>query len=221
MFELGNRLAKCASFVREGAKLVDIGSDHGYLPVYLLKKEKVKTAIAADIGEKPLAYAKSNAAKYMVDVKCILSDGFENIEPSMVSDAVIAGMGGELISNIISKAEWLKENDRQLILQPMTAEYELRLWLSENAYSIIKEETTVDDGKVYTVMLVKANNNSKLNEIELYMGKIVPHSPYSDKYAQKIVKRLSRKLIGYKHNNNIEDIVKTEKLISEIEEMYL
>ncbi len=213
----------CGSFVRENALLADIGSDHGYLPVSLFKSGKVKSAIAADIGEGPLSYARKNAARYSADVECILSDGFENIKPDSFTDAVIAGMGGELISSIISKADYLRNSKYRLILQPMTAEPDLRSWLSENGFLIEEEKACFDSGKIYTVMCVSyvGEENSKISEVQIYLGKLTPQSEESKRYAEKVVKRLKNTAFGASHRGETKKAEQTERLIAEIEEEYL
>ncbi len=222
MFTLGNRLLLCSSFVRDNTRLVDIGSDHGYLPVYLLKNGRVKSAIAADIGEGPLSYAKKNAAKYRADIECVLSDGFKNIDPNSFDDAVIAGMGGELISAILSKAEFLKSPRYRLILQPMTAEPELRIWLSENGFAIDEEKACTDSGKLYTVMCVSfvGKDKSKISEEEIYVGKLNPEEELSCEYAKKVVKRLNNRIFGAKHRGETDEAEKISSLVSKIEELY-
>ncbi len=222
MFTLGNRLFLCSSFVRENSRFADIGSDHGYLPVYLMKNGRVKSAIAADIGEGPLSYARKNAAKYNADIECILSDGFKNIDPNSFDDAVIAGMGGELISTIISNAEFLKNTNYRLILQPMTAEPELRIWLSENGFVIEEEKACTDSGKLYTVMCVSFadKEKSKITEEEIYVGKLNPNDELSREYAKKVVKRLNNRIFGANHRGEIEEAEKINALVSKIEEMY-
>lgn len=222
MFTLGNRLFLCSSFVRENSRFADIGSDHGYLPVYLMKNGRVKSAIAADIGEGPLSYARKNAAKYNADIECILSDGFKNINPNSFDDAVIAGMGGELISTIISNAEFLKNPNYRLILQPMTAEPELRTWLSENGFVIEEEKACTDSGKLYTVMCVSFadKEKSKITEEEIYVGKLNPNDELSREYAKKVVKRLNNRIFGAKHRGETDEAEKIGALVSRIEEMY-
>lgn len=222
MFTLGNRLFLCSSFVRENSRLADIGSDHGYLPVYLMKNGRVKSAIAADIGEAPLSYARKNAAKYRADVKCILSDGFKNIDPDSFDDAVIAGMGGELISAIISNAEFLKNPRYRLILQPMTAEPELRVWLSENGFVIEEEKACVDSGKLYTVMCVSfgGKEKSEISEEEVYVGKLNPNDELSREYAKKVIKRLNNRIFGARHRGETDKAERIGGLVSKIEEIY-
>jgi len=94
-FSIDERLSLCASFVRPGARLADIGTDHGYLPIRLSLDGKIESAVAADVRVKPLKSAESNIQKYGVtNIKTVLSDGLQNISPEDAYDIVIAGMGG-------------------------------------------------------------------------------------------------------------------------------
>ncbi len=207
--KLGNRLQKCADFVPNNAKLLDIGTDHGYLPIWLIKSDKIKTAIAADVAQEPLQSAKLNCEKYNVDIKTVLSNGFENIAKNDFDTVVIAGMGGELIAKIISECEYIKENDYTLILQAMSKAYKLREFLFNEGFSIVKEEAVKDKGKIYSVMSVKyavSKNNCE------YMGQLVPKSEYSLEYAQNIIKDLKNRALSG------EDL---KSKILEIEEKYL
>ena len=202
LFTLTERLNACASFVENGARLIDIGTDHGYLPIWLLKSGKIKSAIAADIGEGPLLSAKNNAQKYDTELTCILSDGFKNIDGNSFDTASIAGMGGELISKIIKEAPFEIDENKTFILQPMTAIKELREFLNSEGYTVLAEKAIKDMGKVYSVMVAKKENGKKLEGIELYMGKIEPDSEYSREYALKTIKGIENKLIGFKHNGD-------------------
>ncbi len=222
LFSLGPRLSKCAQYVREGVKFADIGSDHGYLPIWLMLQGRVKSAIAADIGEGPLSSAQRNAVKYHCEIKTILSDGFKKVPSEEVEDAVIAGMGGGLMINIITEAPWLRENGRHLILQPMTMVPELRMWLACQGFAINKEEAVMDEGKVYSVMSVAFDpENSKLTELEFQMGKIVPGSEFSREYAVKVLKKLSDKIKGFTHKGKAEEAEKIKALSEKIESLYL
>ena len=222
LFTLTQRLSACASLVNEGASLIDIGTDHGYLPIWLLKSGKIGKAIAADIGEGPLLSAKTNAKKYEADLECILSDGFKNINGDSFDTAVIAGMGGELISKILSEAPFEIDESKTFILQPMTAAKELREYLHKEGYSILTESTLKDMGKIYSVMKVqKLNKNEACDETYFYMGKIEPFTNESEAYAQKVINSLKNKIKGYEHKGDAEGINKTYELINKIKEKYL
>ena len=128
------RLHLLADLVPQGAKLADIGTDHGYLPVYLLQKGRIASAIAADIGRAPLEHARRTAQQYGVedDMRFLCCDGLQGIGPEDVDTVVVAGMGGETIIHILSQASWTKAGSTLLLLQPMTKQEDLRRWLNEN-----------------------------------------------------------------------------------------
>ena len=138
---LGARLQKCADFVREGKKLADIGTDHGYVPVCLLQSGKIPFAVAVDVHKGPLESAMNNASRCGVADKMhfVCGDGLHGVLPDEAEDIVIAGMGGELILRIISEAPWLCAMDKHLVLQPMTTAMQLREGLAALGFTIDRE----------------------------------------------------------------------------------
>jgi dinuclear metal center YbgI/SA1388 family protein len=169
--QLGKRLKACAEFVK-GERVCDVGTDHGYLAAELLLSGRCCSAVASDINEKPLASAKATFEKYAVSDKAdvILSDGLQNVPLDGVTDIVIAGMGGELISAILSrKISELTGID--LVLQPMTQAPFLRSWLYENGFEIINEKAVTEGKHIYTVMnAVYCGEKRILNELEAEIG---------------------------------------------------
>lgn len=152
---LSNRLLTCAGYVRPGDRVADIGCDHGYLGIHLLKENIASFVIAADINEGPLQSAKRNAIKYgFADrMAFYLSDGVRNI-PRDFDVMVCAGMGGDTMISILQAAAWLKSEQFRLILQCQSKRPELRRYLYENGFSIVRE-TLAQDGKfIYPVMEV-------------------------------------------------------------------
>ena len=149
--KLNDRLLTAIPFVRQGKRFADIGTDHAYLPIYLVNKNLISIAIAADINKGPLEKADENIAKYGLNsqISTVLCDGLAKIDPENVDDIAIFGMGGELIIKIIDEANWLKDADKRLILQPMTHPEKLRKYLSQNGYKIIGETLSLDRGKIY------------------------------------------------------------------------
>ena len=150
-----NRLLTCAKLVK-GEKAVDVGTDHGYLAVYLISQGICSKVIACDVNEKPLNAAKKTVEKsgFKDNVEIVLSDGLDNVKSDGVTDVVMAGMGGELIVRLIEKCPWLKDknNSVNLVLQPMTKSQTLRKWLYDNGFSVAEELACEDGGFVYSVM---------------------------------------------------------------------
>ena len=216
MISIDARLIKCAKFLR-GKKLCDIGTDHAYLPVYALQRGLSSSAVAADINEGPLDCARKTIIKYNLDekIKARLSDGLKEINPEEADDIVIAGMGGELISRILSDAPWTKNSEKLLILQPMTFEHTLRNFLFKENYEIIYEEAVVAANKVYTVICAKYTEN-KLTKEPLYehIGKLKGETDEDKLYIKKIITRLSNKAKGLKG----EEFTENEKIIEKLKE---
>jgi len=148
------RLSLCADMVREGSRLADIGTDHGYLPIELCLRGKIPSALACDINPLPLRSAEENIAKYALSdrIQTRLSDGLIEVAPDEADDIVIAGMGGELIRDILSAAPWVKDSSKSLVLQPMTHHDDLVKWLYENGFELTRQEAVFDEGKYYTVI---------------------------------------------------------------------
>lgn len=152
---LSNRLLTCCGFVKQGDRVADIGCDHGYLGIHLLKQGVARSVIAADVNEQPLQSAKGNADKFGVSNQMTfhLSDGVQNI-PRDFDCMVCAGMGADTMISILEAAPWLKQDSYRLILQCQSKRPELRKWLHGAGFRI-NRETLAKDGKfVYTVMEV-------------------------------------------------------------------
>ena len=152
---ISDRLLSCCRFVNPGDRVADIGCDHGYLGIYLLKNNIASHVISSDINEGPLNAAVFNSEKYGVrnKIQFFLSDGVRNI-PRDFDALVCAGMGGDTMISILEAAPWLKEGNYRLILQCQSKRPELRRYLSENGW-FIREESVLKDGKfLYTVMEV-------------------------------------------------------------------
>lgn len=152
---MSNRLLACCHFVKKGARVADIGCDHGYLGIYLLTNGIASSTIESDVAEQPLESAKRNARKFSLTKKMTfcLSNGVQDI-PRDFDTMVCAGMGADTMISILSSAPWLKDSKYQLILQCQSRRPELRSWLYENGYRI-KRETLAKDGKfIYPVMEV-------------------------------------------------------------------
>ena len=154
LFELGARLSACADFVRRGRIPADIGTDHAYLPIWLVQTGRVPAAFASDINEEPIRSAIKNIESHGLSekIKTFTADGLESIPPHEVDDIIIAGMGGDNISAILSGGEWLKNRRYRLILQPMSRASRLREYLFTNGFDIIGEKAICEAGRLYTVI---------------------------------------------------------------------
>ena len=161
---ISKRLLCCASMVQPGSRVADIGTDHGYLGIYLLQSGAARHVIACDLRKDPLENARRNAKLFGVDgeMELRLSDGLEKILPDEVDTVVMAGMGGDLIQKILSQCPWRKREGLQFILQPQSAGTVLRRWLCEDGCEIRREEPVQDGHFLYTVMDIQQGEPAPL-----------------------------------------------------------
>ena len=151
------RLSSVAKFVRWGARFADVGTDHAYLPLFLLKEGIIDRAVCSDINEGPLANARATAAEFGVydKIDFVLTDGAAALSEYGITDMAICGMGGELIAEIIEAAPFIKENKIRLILQPMTRQEHLREYLYLGGFSLVGEDYVSAGGKNYSIIVAE------------------------------------------------------------------
>ncbi len=169
---LSNRLAAVASFVEKGAVLADIGSDHAYLPCFLVHKGKVQKAIAGEVVKGPYESAVRNVQREGLSsqVTVRLADGLFAIEEGDAVDTVtIAGMGGPLIANILESGKDRLQSVRRIIAQPNIYAKAIREWAVSNDWNIIDEGILKEDGKIYEIIVLERGAES-YDEVELLVG---------------------------------------------------
>lgn len=203
--KLDERLKAVAGHM-EGDSVIDIGSDHGYLPVYLILNGICSYAVATDIRKAPLERAKATARKYNVfdRMEFYLSDGFCGIDKTF-DTACICGMGGNNIVDIIEKG---KGKFRRLVLQPMSKGEILRKYLWDNGFVIKTESYPVEDSKPYTVMLVlTVETPVGYTYNDLFLGKIKPDDNNYRLYVKKVLSSAKKRYYGTK-NPEDEGLIK-------------
>ncbi|MDO5560307.1 MAG: Nif3-like dinuclear metal center hexameric protein [Oscillospiraceae bacterium] len=211
------RLLKCAGMVKGTGIVCDVGTDHAYLPVYLIKNKICSHVIASDIADGPLEAARKNISEagYTEKISLIKSDGLMQIENNGISDVIIAGMGAETISHIIHDAAWLKSGVN-LILQPMTKIPYMRKWLYENGYSIITEQAVKDEHHVYTVMnAVYSGTRLRLSKLMAYAGQFNLNDEASRAFAAHEAGKLSKISAGMSRTVEGSQLGEKLKTISE------
>ncbi len=199
--ELQPRLHLISTLVPQNAKLVDVGTDHGYLPIFLLQEGRITSAIATDIGVEPLAHAKRTANEQDIsDIDFRCCDGLCDVAPQEIDTVVIAGMGGETICHILQEAVWTREEGRLLLLQPMTKVELLRKWLYANGYHIAREHLVRDKGILYTVFSVYGGEAEPLTLAQLYGGVNVQSDPLYPEYLKERIKKAEYALAGLRRS---------------------
>lgn len=198
MITIDNRLKVCADMVSGNGIVCDVGTDHAYLPAYLIENNICDYAIASDINEGPLKFAQQTIIKYHIEdkIRLLKSDGLKNIPSENVSDVVIAGMGGETIAEIISGTQWLKSGVN-LVLQPMTRAGYLRKWLYKNGFEIAEEKAVIQDRFIYTAIRAFYSgykfNIGKVTEIT---GRINIETDAGMKYCQNQLSKINNIAMG-------------------------
>lgn len=183
--ELSKRLTAVASLVTAGMKILDIGTDHGYIPIYLIEKKVITEAVALDVNAGPLERAVRNIRLHGLEdrISTRLSDGFMAVLPKEADAAVIAGMGGGLMIRILSEGVNVVAGLKECILQPQSEIEKVRAFLLEEGFLFIHEDMVKEDGKYYPMMKVvppgqhkRTEKKEAWNDEQLYYGKLLLES---------------------------------------------
>lgn len=170
---MNKRLEAIRRLIPEGRGVIDVGTDHGYLPVQLYKDGYGGRILASDIRPGPLAAARERAEREGAQqhIRFSLCDGLDDCPPESVDTIVIAGMGGDTICGILDRAEWCMASEYLLILQPMTKAEVLRFWLVNNGFVIETEALAKEGETLYQILTARfLNVNTTMSDAELYVG---------------------------------------------------
>ena len=203
------RLEAIRRMIRPGCGVIDVGTDHAYLPLSLARDGYPGALLASDLREGPLAAARRSAAQAGLSGRLcfLLADGLDACPPDAVDTIVIAGMGGDTICGILDRAEWCMNGAYRLILQPMTKPEVLRYWLTNNGFRIEEEALAEDAGTVYQILsAVFCGRNERLSDAELFVGKAGLSDPalYRRLIDMQIC-RAERSLAGLAASGKTED----------------
>ena len=211
---ISKRLLLCAELVPPCGIVADVGTDHGYLAIHLLQTGKCARVIAADLREKPLESARTNAAFYGVTDKMtfVQTDGLCKIEPGSFEVLVLAGMGGDLIARILVEAPWLEGGNYTLILQPQSAANELRRWLGERGWSIDRERLVRDGRFLYSVLAVRPGQGRALSPGEQYVSPALrrEEDPLYPEYLGRMKRALELTVQGISQSADPADVRRAE-----------
>ena len=171
---LSARLMSALPYLKKGGAVIDVGTDHAYLPIFLVREGISSRALACDINRGPIESAERNiaAAGFACQIDTLCTDGLHATEGFDPDNILIFGMGGELIIRILSEAPWVKDANVGLVLQPMTRAHLLRRWLLENGFAIVGETITHEDRYYQTISARYCGKNEEYTEEELLLGRL-------------------------------------------------
>lgn len=173
--KLSYRLETVASFVPKGSNLADIGTDHGYIPIYLALNGIIDRAIAMDVRMGPLLRASEHIKEYKLEevIETRLSDGAAALKPGEADTVIIAGMGGELVIHILEDGKHVWDTVDRWILSPQSDLDKVRRYLEQNSFLITEETMVEEDGKYYTVMMAVRGHMEVQKEIYYRYGRLL------------------------------------------------
>ena len=214
---LSPRLLSVAGLIVAGSKVADIGTDHGFLPIWLAQNGISGQIIATDVREKPLRRAESNLKKYAVTdkVKLYQCNGLSAIKAEDADTVVIAGMGGETIAGILAQAPWMTDGRHSFILQPMSAAEKLRRFLAENGFCIETEKLVKEQRRLYLVIKARGGKMEICSRTQYYTGVCLNEDPYYPEYLAALTYIMKKALNNMKNTFNQEDIQR-KKLFQEV-----
>ena len=221
MLNLSERMLMAAKMVRRGNAVADIGTDHAYLPAWLVLNGISPKALACDVRKGPLENAAKTVEQYGIEEKITLrlSDGFDEIEPFEAQDFIMCGMGGTLMEELVSRTYWLKDKSKRIIVQPQSHPEDIRRFFVENGFEILFEDACTDAGKLYCAIAAEYTGNIIEKPLSyIYTGELPKcKKPDAKKYLENILSRLKTKFDAEKIHGTAERAEYLEKIIAETE----
>ena len=221
---MNQRLKTIEDMVPYGRGLIDVGSDHGYLPLSLAQNAYPGMLFASDINELPLQSAERAAKKAGMEdrIRFLLCDGLDACPPEQIDCIVIAGMGGDLICRILDRAEWCMNSAYTLLLQPMTKAEVLRYWLVNNGYTLT-EERLVRDGFLYQIIKAEFSGNMPLTDAELFSGALrnICGDPLAAEHLAALTLRFEKEIRGLRQSAEPDSgkLALCRTILSQLEKM--
>ena len=222
--ELDKRLAALADLVPQGARLADIGTDHAYLPAWLVEQLRISSAIASDVLPGPCRAAEKTVAAAglsdKISVRC--GDGLATILPGEADTIVIAGMGGPTMIAILERGMDVLAKTEHLLLQPMGGTATVRRWLYEHGWFLDAETIAVERGRWYEILSARRGEKKCPNEALLWLGPVLTETkhPLLAAHADQVVERLEKTLAAMQNGKNTEEKQQRyRRLLDEIAEV--
>lgn len=233
MIQLSQRLQAVANLAGEAGIVADVGTDHGYIPVFLVSSGRAKRAIATDVNAGPLLRAKEHIRQFHLEekIETRLSDGLAGLQMGEAETIVIAGMGGALMMRILDGGEEAAHTAKRLVLQPQSELLSFRRYLAEHGYRIMNEDMVYEDGKFYSMMAAAwvgdngQDIQAEITETALKYGPLLiaerhpvlrQYLLYQQEQKQKILKNLgenARQDVSERKSQVVQELAEIEELL--------
>ena len=216
--ELSRRLMTVAGGVTKGNRLADIGTDHGYIPIYLVQEGVCPSAIAMDVNQGPLDRADAHIREYGLSDKIgtRLSNGLEKLDPSEADSIVIAGMGGALMTDILTRGIHVVNAGKEFILQPQSEIFKVRHFLHDNGYAIVKEQIVKEEGKYYFIIKALPGQQQYEEEFLYEYGECLlrEKSPLMLEYLEREMNKYHKIMESLEENSSEASQVRRQEMKS-------
>lgn len=221
--KLSKRLEAIASFVQQDSIIADIGTDHAYIPIYLVGKGVAEFAFAMDVRTGPLQRAQKNIQLYGLKdrITTRLSDGVERLQQGEADTVIIAGMGGELLIHILENGRHLWDSVKKWVISPQSELYKVRLYLAKSGFCIIDEKMIYDEAKYYTIMQISRGDMNYEKDIYYRYGKkmIVNKDKVFIAYLELEKQKINTILSGLEQADNENVFQRREELIGQLRQI--
>lgn len=216
------RLQAVADLLTENECVADVGTDHGYIPIYLIESGKCSRAFAMDINEGPLLRAKEHIEEHGLSekIELRLSDGVNALKAGECDCVVAAGMGGALVVKILQEGNRIFKGLREFVLQPQSELWKVRRYLCENGYCVTAEDMVLEDGKFYPMMRVINGETSEYNQLELKYGRLLLQQkhPVLKLFLEKEIQTKEKILQNLKGESGVHIAMRVKELEMELSE---
>lgn len=209
LFKLSDRLKTVADMIKRGNVVADIGTDHAYLPVYIVKNNITDRVIAMDVRKGPLNKALNNVQQYGVskNIELRLSDGLKELKPSEADTVTICGMGGQLIQTILENGKDKITEKTQLIVSPQSEIRDFRKYLYDNSYYVEQEKMIDEDGQFYLIIECYKNN------VE---SSVISDGDRTSSISEEVFFRYGRTLLEQKNQSLYKYLIKEKQTTESI-----
>lgn len=220
---LVGRLAALAACVPRGARLADIGTDHAYLPIELVEKDVIVSAVAGDVHSGPYKAAKEHVKGLSLEgrISVRLGNGLAVLSPLEVDTVVIAGMGGQTIIEILTNHCEIVSSLKRLVLQPMVGAATVRRWLCENHWYVLEERLVQEEGRLYEIIVAEQGDSPRYEPVMYEIGQKLwgEKSPLLILHIDQLISQTKRVVKEMECSSNAKKSLKYYEYVTRLKQL--